>query len=260
MIKKIIISVSLMSMALFAYSQNIGSTRDRHVVSVQSAAPDSIKAMLDEYEKISLPPLSVFLASAEEHPSLQIYKARVAEAEADKKISDRGWLDYLRFNGMYSYGYNNIMSNMYSGSDVVVYDKNNTAQHHFSVGATLSIPLGDLLNQKYKRRKMQAKLDQLKYEYQASLEDRKLTILSAYNTVLEQLATIKVKAEAAALYNAQMQISEDDYVNGKIDIISLSLERGRRSTAISQYQQGRVALHNAITLLEMLTSVTIMKK
>ena len=91
------------------------------------------------------------------------------------------------------------------------------------------------------------------------MEERKLKVLEAYNAVTEQLATIKAKAESAALYNAQMKISENNFIQGSIDIISLSLERGRRSTAVVQYEQSRVALHNSIILLEMLTNVKIIK-
>ena len=63
------------------------------------------------------------------------------------------------------------------------------------------------------------------------------------------------KAENAALYNAQMKISENNFIQGKIDIISLSLERARRSGAVTSYAEARVSLHNAIILLEMLTNV-----
>ena len=100
----------------------------------------------------------------------------------------------------------------------------------------------------------------MEYEYDITVEERKLVILEAYNRVLSELSVLKAKSEAAALYNAQMKISEQDFINGKIDIIALSLERSRRSGALVSYQEGRVALHNAITLLEMLTNVTIMKK
>jgi fimbrial isopeptide formation D2 family protein len=81
----------------------------------------------------------------------------------------------------------------------------------------------------------------------------------AYNNVTAQLATIKAKAENAALYNAQMKISENNFIQGKIDIISLSLERARRSGAVTSYAEARVSLHNAIILLEMLTNVKIIK-
>jgi hypothetical protein len=58
----------------------------------------------------------------------------------------------------------------------------------------------------------------------------------------------------------QMKISEQDFINGKIDITALSLERGRRSSAVITYQEGRAALHNAVTLLEMLTNVKIINR
>lgn len=92
------------------------------------------------------------------------------------------------------------------------------------------------------------------------MEDRRLRVLEAYNAVTEQLATIRAKAETAALYNAQMKISENNFIQGKMDIISLSLERSRRAGAVTSYEQSRVALHNSIVLLEMLTNVKILKE
>lgn len=92
------------------------------------------------------------------------------------------------------------------------------------------------------------------------MEERKLRILEAYNDVTSQLATIKAKAENAALYNAQMKISENDFIQGKITIIALSLERARRSGAVTAYAESRISLYNAIILLEMLTNVKIIKE
>lgn len=240
--------------------QNRITTGNKHKVEVKGIVADSIKAMLDEYEKVELPPLSVFLASAEEHPSLQVYKSKVAAARAEKDLINRSWLNYVRFSGSYQYGYNNVLYNYYGEDAPVIYDKNASAQHHYSIGATIGFSLGDIFNKKYERRVKQAQLEQLQYEYQVSLEERKLVILRAYNSVLEELTTIKVKSEAAALYNAQMSITETDFANGKISITALAMERSRRSTANSVYQEARVALHNAITLLEMLTNVTIIRK
>lgn len=240
--------------------QNRITSENKYKVEVKAVTPDSIKAMLDEYEKVELPPLSVFLASAEEHPSLQVYKAKVSEARAEKDLTNRKWFNYLKFFGTYQYGYNNALYNYFGDQAPMIYDRQDEAKHIFTVGASITFSLGDLINQRYEQRKKQAKLDQLQYEYLVSLENRKLVILEAYNTVLEELATIKVKAEAAALYNAQMRISETDFSQGEISIIALSLERARRSSANSVYQEARVSLHNAITLLEMLTNVTIIRK
>ena len=50
-----------------------------------------------------------------------------------------------------------------------------------------------------------------------------------------------------------------NFIHGKITIESLAVERGRRSGAVTQYEQSRVELHNSILLLEMLTNVKIIK-
>ena len=134
-----------------------------------------------------------------------------------------------------------------------------SSRHTFNVGASVSVSLSDLFNRPLRLKKYRYDIEQLQYSQEEVMEDRKLKVLNAYNAVTEQLATIKAKAESAALYNAQMKISENNFINGTIDIISLSLERSRRSTAVVQYEQARVSLHNSIILLEMLTNVKIIK-
>ena len=69
-----------------------------------TSGTDSINAMLDDYERIQLPPLSVFLESVYDHPSVRIYEAKRDEANADMKITKREWLDYFRVYGQYQYG------------------------------------------------------------------------------------------------------------------------------------------------------------
>ena len=123
-----------------------------------------------------------------------------------------------------------------------------------------AVELGEKEEAADKLKRIQAAIDRLKYSYEMSLENRRMAIVEAYNAVMAQLSTIQVKAEAAALYNAQMRITEQDFVNGKIDITALSLERSRRSQAISDYEQSKVSLYNAITMLEMMTNIAIIRR
>lgn len=46
----------------------------------------------------------------------------------------------------------------------------------------------------------------------------------------------------------------------KLILSQLSMERGRRSGAVISYQEGRATLHNAVTLLEMLTNIKIINR
>lgn len=221
---------------------------------------ETIQNNLNESEKVELPPLAVFLESVYEHPSIQIYEAKRDEERATLKETQTKWLNYFRVSGTYQYGKIAALSKENGRTDDLLYTFNSKAQNQYNIGIVLSIPIGDLLGQKHKTQAQKARLRQIEYLYETSIEERKLKILEAYNQVVEQLATLKAKSDAAALYNAQMKISEQDFINGKIDIISLSLERSRRSGAVVSYQEGRAALHNSITLLEMLTNVKIINR
>ena len=165
-----------------------------------------------------------------------------------------------RLNGSYAFGrFNSLNEN--SETLVDWYQSTSVGTRHtFNLGASISIGLGDLFNRPLKLKNYRYNIEQLQYTQDEVMEERKLRVLEAYNAVTEQLATIKAKAETAALYNAQMKISENNFIQGKIDIISLSLERARRTGAVTNYEQSRVALHNSIVLLEMLTNVRIIKE
>lgn len=161
---------------------------------------------------------------------------------------------------MYSYGRYNVIGNASDEFTPMYQTTMSSAQHNFNVGASVSVPVGDLVNRKLKLKKYKYSIEQQQYIKEELMEDRRLRILEAYNAVTEQLSTIRAKAESAAMYNAQMKISENDFIQGLIDLKALSLERARRTGAVTNYEQSRVALHNSIVLLEMLTGVKIIKE
>ncbi len=243
----------------FSQNKNTGFERD-NAVAVTTADEESIQALLGDYERVQLPPLAVFLQSVYEHPSVQIYESSRDEEQANYQVEKTKWLNYFRLTGSYQYGRVMSLSSQSSIEDPLFYTSYGNNQHTYYGGVSLTIPIGDLVGQKQKVRAQKARLRRIEYEYEMSIEERKLKILEAYNQVVSELAVLKAKSDAAALYNAQMKISEQDFINGRIDIISLSMERARRSDAVVTYQEGRAKLHNAITLLEMLTNIKIMNR
>ena len=212
-----------------------------------------------EIEKLELPPLSVFLDAVTENATVKRAQSQVEQQKNEYRIEKRNWWNYFRLNGSYAFGrFNSLNEN--SETLVDWYQSTNVGTRHtFNLGATVSIGLGDLFNRPLKLKNYRYNIEQLQYTQDEVMEERKLKVLEAYNAVTEQLDTIKAKAETAALYNAQMKISENDFIQGKINIISLSLERARRTGAVTNYEQSRVTLHNSIVLLEMLTNVKIIK-
>lgn len=218
------------------------------------------KDMPFNVEKLELPPLSVFLDAVTENATVKRAQSQVEQIRNQYRKEKRDWWNYFRLNGNYAFGRFNTLN---ENSDTMTdwYQSTSVGSRHtFNVGASVSVGLGDIINRPLKLKDYRYQIEQLQYTQEEVMEDRRLRVLEAYNAVTEQLATIKAKAETAALYNAQMKISENDFIQGKIDIIDLSLERARRSGAVTNYEQSRVALHNSIILLEMLTNVKIIKE
>ena len=216
-------------------------------------------SMPTEIDKLELPPLSVFLDAVIENATVKRAQSQVEQVRNQYRLQKRNWWNYFRFNGNYSYGRYNVIGNASDEFTPMYQTTMSSAQHNFNVGASVGISLGALFNRPLKLKDYRYQIEQLQYSQEEVMEQRKLRVLEAYNAVTEQLATIKAKAESAALYNAQMKISENNFIQGTIDIISLSLERARRSGAVVSYEQARVALHNSIVLLEMLTNVKVIK-
>ena len=211
-------------------------------------------------EKIQLPPLQVFLDAVSDNATVKRSVSQVESAKNELQLQRRDWWNYVRFSGSYSYGRYNTLSNNSDEYTPIYQTAMSSAQHTFNVGVNVSIPLGDFTNRKLKLKKYRFDIEQLQYQQEEVMEQRRLQVLEAYNQVTIQLATIGAKAETAALYNAQMKIIEYNFIQGKMTIDALAIERGRRSGAVTNYEQSRVELHNSIILLEMLTNIKIIKE
>lgn len=220
----------------------------------------TVKDLPFEVEKLELPPLSVFLDAVTENATVKKAQSQIEQAHNELRLEKRDWWNYIRLNGSYAFGrFNTLNENSETFTDWYQSTSVGT-RHTFNVGVTASVGLGDIFNRPLKLKDYRYRIEQLKFAQDEVMEDRKLKILEAYNAVTEQLATIKAKAETAALYNAQIKISEYNFVQGKITITELAVERARRSGAVTIYEQARVALHNSIILLEMLTNVKIIRE
>lgn len=248
---KIIAYISGMVLLLFFNTLPLTATNNSDL------PQDSPKeATVANLENLELPPLSVFMESVYDHPTALIYQTYKEEEAALLAVERRKWMDYLRVVGNYQFGYNSMYG---EGTNIIVPSVNNTAKHSYNIGVSLSIPIGNAASNKKRVKAQEQVLKRVEYEQQIAIEERKLVILDAYNSVTELWAVLKAKSESVVLYDAQMKISEHDFINGKITIEELSLERGRRSTAVVTYQEARTALQSAIILLEMLTNIKVMK-
>lgn len=255
--------MSKFSLALFALLMLIIPVKSQSLAD-QLIPLDSVKAdtfPIDEsIMGIDLPAVGVFLEAARSYADVKYYEAKLRENELLLKISRKEWLKYFRVQGNYQYGTTNSLLTESADINPNEVRFRGQTQDWYNIGVTLAIPLDDIFNRKNRNDVARARVDQSKYEQATSLEKRQMIILEAYNEVVKNLELLKINAESVALYDAQMRISEKDFSNGRIDIITLSLERGRRSEANIKYQTSRAALNNAVSILELLTQIKIIKK
>ena len=241
-----VIFVSLFALPATVIAQEQTMTREERIKTLEllkmedskwenAATGQTMKELQLEIEKMELPPLSVFLDAVSENATVKKAQSQIAQVKNEYRLEKREWWNYFRLNANYAFGrFNTINEN--SETFVDWYQSTSVGTRHtFNLGASFSIGLGDLFNRPIKLKDYRYKIEQLQYAQDEVMEDRKLKILEAYNAVTEQLATIKAKAETAALYNAQIKISEYNFVQGKITITELAVERARRSGAVTIY-------------------------
>jgi outer membrane protein TolC len=212
-----------------------------------------------EIEKLTLPPLSIFMDAVSDNATVRQVESQIAQTKTKKKLESRSWMNWIKANGGYAYGRYNVLSNASDEYTPMYQTTMASNQVTFNVGVSVGVSLGELINRPLKLKDFNYQIEQLQYTREQIIEQRKLQVLNAYNDITTQLTTISTKAETAALYNAQMKISEFNFIQGTVDIITLSMERARRSGAVSAYEESRVTLHNAIILLELLTNIKIIK-
>lgn len=206
---------------------------------------------------IELPPLSVLLENAKQSPVTAALMAQMEQYQQELKIQKKSWLQHIRVYSTYQYGTMTMLSFEYP-SPSGIYVGND--QSMYSVGASLSIPLDEFFTRGNKIKKQQIAVKQAEYEVERWFEELSLNIIEEYTNVLQFLSQLKVQTEDAAMARAQYTISESNFINGKMDIQTLSRFKTDVSTAVTRYENTYNNLLKAVLRLEILSQTKIISK
>ncbi len=211
----------------------------------------------EDYLRLELPPLKTLLENARQNPVVSLYETRRKEEEHALKTERRSWLQYFKLTANYQYGRTNSYAWLTDANLLPVDQYSNRSQNFYNLGATLSIPLDGVIDRRNRIKRQKLKIQETQYEVERWHDEQSLKIIEAYTTALEKLSIMKVKVEAATLAAGQYKVAENDFVNGKIDAAQLSRLKSIETTALSEYEQTRSALNNAILQLEVLSRTRI---
>ena len=208
--------------------------------------------ILKDYSSLILPPIDSLFMSLEKNPNIKVHDYRIMEQESNIKTKKRDWINYLRFSSSYQYGYQGAESLVQGQLIPAYYQTAQNAQNLYHIGALISIPIGDLIDNRNKINKEKHKLNQIKAEKDISLIELKYLVIEMYNKANEQLNNYKIKVESLNYSELRAKLSQQDFVNGAIKIDELTDAKHSQSVSMSELQKTKSELLIALMKLEVI--------
>ncbi len=214
-----------------------------------------------DYEALTIPSLDELFAGARRNPTVALYSLQKEAEELQLKTEKRLWLRFIKVSASAQYGVMSLSTYNNPGIDLpVIYQTSGTAQLWYNFGVSLTIPFDDLFDRNNRVKKQQIKIEETEMEIERWFDDQKLKIIDAYTTAQMRLAIIKYKAEAASLATAQYNISEKEFIMGKIESYVLNNHKSVQTRAFTELEEARTALNNSLLRLEVLCNMKIINK
>lgn len=218
---------------------------------------DSSKEKDINFSEFHLPPLAILFENAKSTPQiLTLEKARqLAQAEVAKQ--KRHIFSYITGRASYNYGKTDMWGNNSTTASPMIYQFQGSEQSYWNVGASLSLPLDDVLDlgAAVKRKKLEA--DQAVLAKDIAYDQLKLQIATLFVKITNDLVTLKTIGEGAAAYQGAGALNREDFENGNMNIEAFAFTKQRESAQVSSYQSLQTSITTDIITLEILTHTPI---
>lgn len=227
---------------------------------ISSSAQDITELTAKDYIDFNLPPLALLFENAKASPILGYYEKKKEAEESLMKTERKKWLNYVKIIGGYQYG---VIGNNSTFSDTntpLFYQYSDNKQNWYNIGVSLSIPLDDLFDRKNRVKKQRLEMQATEFEKEKWYDEQKLRIVEAYTLAIKELALLKIKSEALIFAEAQLKLSEADFINNTITIQELNRQKSMHTVAATEYEETRAQLNYALLQLEILAKTKIISK
>lgn len=209
------------------------------------------------FSQFHLPPLAILFENAKSNPNIMsLEKARqIAQAEVSKQ--KRHIFSYLKAHASISYGMGDSWGTSENAYSPMLMQYQGTETNYWNVGASLSLPLEDVLDlgAAVKRKKMQADLAVLQKDI--AFDNLKLQIATLFVKITNNLVALKSAGEAAAAYMGAGSLNREDFENGNMNISSYAYNKQGEIAAVQGYQSLQTSITTDIITLEILTHTPI---
>ena len=218
---------------------------------------DSSKEKDINFSEFHLPPLAILFENAKSTPQIMtLEKARqLAQAEVAKQ--KRHIFSYISGRASYSYGKADMWGNNSSSTNMMIYQFQGTEQSYWNVGASLSLPLDDVLDLGAAVKRKKLAVDQATLAKDIAYDELKLQIASLFVKITNNLVILKTLGESAAAFQGAGALNREDFENGNMSIENYAHTKMYESGQVSGYQSLQTTITTDIITLEILSHTPI---
>lgn len=204
-----------------------------------------------------LPPLAVLFENAKANPDILLLakEQQIAQAEVEKQ--KRHIFSYIQGHASYGYGKADMWGNNSSTYSPVLYQYQGSEQSYWNIGASLSIPVEDILDLKAAVRRKRLEVDRIQIQKDAAFDQLKLRIASLWIKITNDLVLLKTASENAAIYQGAGALNQEEFVKGNMSIEQFASTKQEENTAVATYQNLQTQITTDILTLELLTHTPI---
>ena len=218
---------------------------------------DSSKDKEINFSEFHLPPLAILFENAKSTPQIMtLEKARqLAQAEVAKQ--KRHIFSYITGRASYSYGKTDLWGNNSTTASPMVYQFQGSEQSYWNVGASLAVPVEDILDLGAAVKRKKLAVDQATLAKDIAYDELKLQIATLFVKITNNLVILKTLGESAAAYQGAGALNREDFENGNMDIQDYASTKMYESGQVSQYQSLQTTITTDILTLEILSHTPI---
>lgn len=209
------------------------------------------------FSEFHLPPLAILFENAKANPQiLSLEKAReIAQAEVAKQ--KRHIFSYLKAHASYSYGIGDSWGTSENAYSPMLTQYQGTKNNYWNVGASLSLPLEDVLDLTASVKRKKLEVDQAILQKDIAFDNLKLEIASLFVRITNNLVALKTAGESAAAYLGAGALNREDFENGNMSIGGYAYDKQREIQTVQSYQSLQTSITTDIITLEILTHTPI---
>lgn len=218
---------------------------------------DSSKDKEISFSEFHLPPLAILFENAKANPQIMSLEKAQQIAQAEVAKQKRHIFSYLRAHASFSYGKGDSWGTSSGAYSPMLMQYQGTESNYWNLGASLNLPLEDILDLTASVRRKKLEVDQAVIAKDIAFDQLKLQIATLFVRITNNLVSLKSLGEAAAAYQGAGSLNREDFENGNMNIEAYANTKMYEAGQVSGYQALQTSITTDILTLEILTHTPI---